>query len=102
MRAFARIVLLLLLNLWLTGLVGTFAADWNDFLGPERNGKSQEKIDITSMGRNGAADRLAQEDWHELRGTYRRRWATVYLRTLRQKGATHLHGNHNRRRTLAV
>lgn len=53
MRTFARILLLLLLNLWLTGLIGTFAADWNDFLGPERNGKSQEKIDIRPWGEAG-------------------------------------------------
>ncbi|MCG9131666.1 PQQ-like beta-propeller repeat protein [Candidatus Poribacteria bacterium] len=53
MRTFARIVLLLLLNLWLTGLIGTFAADWNDFLGPERNGKSQEKIDLAPWGETG-------------------------------------------------
>ena len=53
MRTFAHIVLLLLLNLWLTGLIGTFAADWNDFLGPERNGKSQEKIDIAPWGETG-------------------------------------------------
>ncbi|MDE0482760.1 MAG: PQQ-like beta-propeller repeat protein [Candidatus Poribacteria bacterium] len=29
------------------------SADWPDFLGPEQNGKSQEKIKITSWGRNG-------------------------------------------------
>ena len=53
MRTFARIILLLLLNLWLAGLIGTFASDWNDFLGPERNGKSQEKIDIAPWGETG-------------------------------------------------
>ena len=53
MRTFARIILLLLLNLWLAGLVETFASDWNDFLGPERNGKSQEKIDISPWGKTG-------------------------------------------------
>ena len=53
MRIFARIALLLLLNLWLTGGIGTFAADWNDFLGPERNGKSREQIDIRPWGKTG-------------------------------------------------
>ena len=53
MKTFARPVLLLLLNFWLTGVVGTFASDWNDFLGPERNGKSQEKIDIAPWGEAG-------------------------------------------------
>ena len=52
MRNFARAVLRLLI-LSLMGLVGTFASDWNDFLGPERNGKSQEKIDITPWGKTG-------------------------------------------------
>ena len=53
MRTFARILLLLLLNLWMAGLIGTFASDWNDFLGPMRNGKSQEKIDIAPWGETG-------------------------------------------------
>lgn len=53
MRTFARIILLLLLNLCLAGFVGTFASDWNDFLGPGRNGKSQEKIDIRPWGETG-------------------------------------------------
>ena len=53
MRAFARIALLLLLNLGLTGLIGMSAADWNDFLGPERNSKSHEKIDITPWDKMG-------------------------------------------------
>ena len=52
MRNFARVVLLLLI-LSLMGLVGTFASDWNDFLGPTRNGKSQEKIDIAPWGKTG-------------------------------------------------
>ena len=81
MKTFARIVLLLLLNLWLTGLVGTFAADWNDFLGPERNGKSQEKIDIAAWGKTGATGCLAAPNWNELRSTHRRKWTTFYLRT---------------------
>ena len=59
-----RIFALLLLNLWLTGLAGTFAADWNDFLGPERNGKSQEKIDITAWGKTGPP-----VVWHKQIGT---------------------------------
>ena len=52
MRNFARVVLRLLI-LSLMGLEDTFASDWNDFLGPERNGKSQEKIDITPWGKTG-------------------------------------------------
>ena len=52
MRTFAR-VLLLLLSLPLTMLADALASDWNDFLGPERNGKSQEKIDIALWGKNG-------------------------------------------------
>ena len=31
----------------------TASVDWNDFLGPERNGKSQEKIDIAPWGNTG-------------------------------------------------
>ena len=53
MSRFAHIFLLLLLNLWWTGWIGTFAADWNDFLGPERNGKSHEKIDVAAWGKTG-------------------------------------------------
>ena len=64
MRVFARIALLLLLNLWLTGLIGTFASDWNDFLGPERNGKSREKIDIRPWGKTGPPI-----VWHQKIGT---------------------------------
>ena len=64
MNTFARIGLLLLLNLWLTGWVSTFAADWNDFLGPERNGKSLEKIDIVPWGKTGPP-----VVWHKQIGT---------------------------------
>ena len=59
-----RIFALLLFNLWLTAVVGTFAADWNDFLGPERNGKSQEKIAIAAWGKTGPP--LV---WHKQIGT---------------------------------
>ena len=50
MKTFARVFLLLLIFL-LIGVVETFAEDWNDFLGPERNGKSLEKIDILPWGK---------------------------------------------------
>ena len=52
MRAPARIVSLLL-SLPLIVLADTLASDWNDFLGPDRNGKSQEKIDIVPWGETG-------------------------------------------------
>ena len=52
MRASARIILILL-SLSLIVLADTLASDWNDFLGPERNGKSQEKIDIVPWGKTG-------------------------------------------------
>lgn len=52
MRAPARVILLLL-SLPLMVLADTLASDWNDFLGPERNGKSQEKIDIIPWGETG-------------------------------------------------
>ena len=54
MRAPARVILLLL-SLPLIVLADTLASDWNDFLGPERNGKSQEKIDIGPWGKTGPA-----------------------------------------------
>ena len=63
MRAFARVFLLPLIFLSI-GVVGTFAADWNDFLGPERNGKSLEKIDILPWEKTGP--RLV---WHKQIGT---------------------------------
>ena len=63
MRTFARVVLLLLI-IPLIGTVETFAADWNDFLGPERNGKSQEKIDIIPWGKTGPP-----VVWHKEIGT---------------------------------
>ena len=52
MRVPARIVLLLI-SLSLIVLADALASDWNDFLGPERNGKSQEKIDIVPWGKTG-------------------------------------------------
>ena len=46
-------VLLLILTFPLTLLADTHASDWNDFLGPERNGKSKEKIDIVPWTNTG-------------------------------------------------
>ena len=63
MRTLARVVLLLL-SLPLTMLTDTLASDWNDFLGPERNGKSQEKIDIVPWGKTGPS-----VVWHKKIGT---------------------------------
>ena len=63
MRTFARVVLLLLI-ISLIGMIETFAADWNDFLGPERNGKSQEKIDIIPWRKTGPP-----VVWHKEIGT---------------------------------
>ena len=63
MRTFARVFLRLLIFLSI-GVVETFAADWNDFLGPERNGKSQEKIDILPWDRTGPP-----VVWHKQIGT---------------------------------
>ena len=92
MKTFARIVLLLLLNLWLTGLVGTFAADWNDFLGPERNGKSQEKIDIVAWGKTGPPVVWHKQIGTSYGGTHCCQWTTLYLRTPQESGASHLLG----------
>ena len=63
MRASAR-ALLLLISLPLIVLADTPTSDWNDFLGPERNGKSQEKIDIVSWGQTGPP-----VVWHKKIGT---------------------------------
>ena len=63
MRNFARVVLRLLI-LSLMGLEDTFASDWNDFLGPERNGKSEEKIDIAPWEKTGPP-----VIWHKQIGT---------------------------------
>ena len=63
MRNFARVVLLLLI-LSLMALVDTFASDWNDFLGPQRNGKSEEKIDIAPWEKTGPP-----VVWHKQIGT---------------------------------
>ena len=63
MRTFARVFLLLLIFLSV-GAEETFAADWNDFLGPERNGKSSEKIDILPWDRTGPPI-----VWHKQIGT---------------------------------
>ena len=101
MRTLARVILFLL-SLPLTLLADAQASDWNDFLGPQRNGKSQEKIDIAPWDKTGATSRLASADRHELRGTRRCQWTFVYLRTSRGYGAPHLYGKHNRQRTLAV
>ena len=58
MRTCAR-VLFLLLTLPLT-----VSADWNDFLGPERNGKSAEKIEIAPWRNTGPP-----VVWHKKIGT---------------------------------
>ena len=63
MSTFARVFLLHLVLLWI-GSVVAFAADWNDFLGPERDGKSLEKIDILPWGKTGP--RIV---WHKQIGT---------------------------------
>ena len=63
MRTVARVFLLLLIFLSL-GMVGAYAADWNDFLGPERNGKSLEKIDIRPWDKTGPPI-----VWHKQIGT---------------------------------
>ena len=63
MSTFARLCLLLLGPLSL-GSVAASAADWNDFLGPERNGKSSEKIDILPWDKTGP--RIV---WHKQIGT---------------------------------
>ncbi len=63
MRTLAR-VSLFLLSLSLTLLADARASDWNDFLGPERNGKSQEKIDITPWDKTGPP-----VVWHQRIGT---------------------------------
>ena len=89
-------VLLLFLSLPLTVL-----ADWNDFLGPERNGKSQEKIEIAPWRNTGPPGCMAQEDRHQLRGTHHRRRTIVYLRTARRHGAPYLFGKHDWQRNLA-
>lgn len=58
MRTCAR-TLLLLLTLPLT-----VSADWNDFLGPERNGKSAEKIEVSPWRNTGPP-----VVWHKKIGT---------------------------------
>lgn len=63
MRVFARVFLVPLVLL-LIGLVAASAADWNDFLGPERNGKSLEKIGILPWDKTGP--RIV---WHKQIGT---------------------------------
>ena len=63
MRTFARVFLLLLIFLSL-GMAGAYTADWNDFLGPERNGKSLEKIDIRPWDKTGPPI-----VWHKQIGT---------------------------------
>lgn len=63
MRTFARVFLLFLIFLSF-GMAGVNAADWNDFLGPERNGKSLEKIDIHPWDKTGPPI-----VWHKQIGT---------------------------------
>jgi len=57
-RTCARTLLLLL------SLPLTLSADWSDFLGPERNGKSQEKIEIAPWRNTGPP-----VVWHKKIGT---------------------------------
>ena len=52
MKLVAR-VLFFILSLPLIAAADTGARDWPDFLGPARNGKSQEKIDIALWGKTG-------------------------------------------------
>jgi outer membrane protein assembly factor BamB len=57
-------VLFLIFTLHLTVLADMPTSDWNDFLGPERNGKSQEKIDIAPWRNTGPP-----VIWHKKIGT---------------------------------
>ncbi|MDE0016254.1 MAG: PQQ-binding-like beta-propeller repeat protein [Candidatus Poribacteria bacterium] len=63
MRTLARVTLFLL-SLPLTLLADAQASDWNDFLGPQRNGKSEAKIDIAPWGKTGPPI-----VWHQRIGT---------------------------------
>ena len=63
MRIFAPVVFLTL-SLSLVGSADTENLGWPDFLGPERNGKSQEKIDIAPWGKTGPPI-----VWHKKIGT---------------------------------
>ena len=63
MRTLTRVTFCLL-SLPLTLLADAPAADWNDFLGPQRNGKSEEKIDIAPWGKTGPPI-----VWHKRIGT---------------------------------
>ena len=64
MRTLTRVILFLL-GLPLTLLADAQASDWNDFLGPQRNGKSQEKIDIAFHGGKAGPPIV----WHQRIGT---------------------------------
>ena len=59
LHQFVCLLLLIILNLPLIAL-----ADWNDFLGPERNSKSQEKIEIVPWRNTGPP-----VIWHKKIGT---------------------------------
>ena len=63
MKTFARVVLLIL-GFPLIGSADTDNLGWPDFLGPMRNGKSQEKIDIAPWGKKGPP-----VVWHKKIGT---------------------------------
>ncbi len=63
MRTLTRVILFLL-SLPLTLLMNAQASDWNDFLGPQRNGKSEEEIDIAPWGKTGPP-----VVWHQQIGT---------------------------------
>ncbi len=63
MKTFARVVLLIL-SFPLIVSADTDNLGWPDFLGPMRNGKSQEKIDIAPWGKKGPP-----VVWHKKIGT---------------------------------
>lgn len=52
-RIFRCLQFILILTFLLRGFVDDVASDWNDFLGPERNGKSSEKISISPWDETG-------------------------------------------------
>ena len=68
----------------------------------ERLSRSSAKRQIArknrdrAMEKHGASGRLAQEDWHQLRGTHHRRQTIVYVRASWRHGAPHLYGKRHR------
>ena len=55
MKCLTRYILYPIILLLLLSNSELYSLDWNDFLGPERNGKSQEKIDIKPWKNSGPA-----------------------------------------------